>query len=295
MLHLLSWRECSRWPTARCPGAAALALWLATLAASAAQPANQEPRIVSLSPALSRTLVALGLGERIVGRTPWCASLDARIPVVGDLHRIDYERLLRVRPTHVLVQTPAAGLDPELHRLARREGWTLGAWRRLDRLDDIRALVAGLPGLLFGDAPPEAVKTHARALLAALDAAEASRPCEGDPGPLLLATGADPLLAFGARTYLDDLLRAWGLRNAVAAEGWVPLALEAAVRRAPAWVVWVTDRGDPAPAALRAAFPDRVRVLDHPDALLPAATVAEIARALSRVLAAAPGCRASAP
>ncbi|MFM7806806.1 MAG: hypothetical protein ACKPEA_02615, partial [Planctomycetota bacterium] len=33
-------------------------------------------RIVSLSPAISATLVSLGWRDRLVGRTPWCAGVD---------------------------------------------------------------------------------------------------------------------------------------------------------------------------------------------------------------------------
>jgi ABC-type hemin transport system substrate-binding protein len=89
----------------------------------------EPPRIVSLSPALSRTLVDLGLADHVVGRTAYCASLDPAIPIVGDLYELDYERLIRLEPTHVLLQPASAtGVDPQLRRLAEERGWTIGAW-----------------------------------------------------------------------------------------------------------------------------------------------------------------------
>ena len=77
----------------------ALALASALLAACGRENASgqsgsnakpDELRIVSLSPAISRTLIDFGLQDRIVGRTPHCASIDPSIPVVGDLINIDY-------------------------------------------------------------------------------------------------------------------------------------------------------------------------------------------------------------
>ena len=113
-----------------------------------------EPRIVSLSPAVSRTLVDFGLDDLIVGRSPWCASLDPAIPVAGDLYTIDYERLIRLRPTHVLVQPPAStGLDPALQRLATEHGWVIGQWT-FNTLDDITRMVRDLPGVLYPDDGP---------------------------------------------------------------------------------------------------------------------------------------------
>ena len=97
-------------------------------------------RIVSMSPAISRTLVDFGVEDKIVGRSAWCASLDPAIPVAGDLYDVDYERLIRLDPTHVLVQPPSTGLDPTLQRLATERGWIIGRWK-FDTLDDVEQMV----------------------------------------------------------------------------------------------------------------------------------------------------------
>jgi hypothetical protein len=109
----------------------------------------QSPRIVSLSPAITRTLVDLGLGDSIVGRTQFCTSASQSIQVVGSLLDIDAERLISTKPTHVLVQPAAGGMNPEIARLANERGWTVGAWR-LDRLEDVAAMVRGLGETLRG-------------------------------------------------------------------------------------------------------------------------------------------------
>ncbi|MHC5005021.1 MAG: TroA family protein, partial [Planctomycetota bacterium] len=121
---------------------AALVVTLAALVAcgrepAAPPPAGDGPRIVSLSPAISRALVDLGLGDRVVGRTPFCAALDPALPVVGDLQHVDFERLVRLAPTHVLVQPASTGVDPRLAGLADRHGWSLQHWTLNDVADVI--------------------------------------------------------------------------------------------------------------------------------------------------------------
>ncbi len=253
--------------------------------------AGQTVRVVSLSPAISQGLASLGLGDRVVGRTPWCRMLPPAVPVVGDLYRIDYERLIRVRPTHVLLQASGTAPDPELRALARSHGWTVRAWPHLDRVEDIRGLIDTIPTVLFGEQAPEAVARRRQALLAALDGVAALRPCERDPGPLALVTGGDPLLAFGRATYLDDLLQAWGLRNALQTEGWRTLTLEGLSRLRTRAVIWLTDHPEQAPRPLQEAFGERLHVLQHPGVLLPSTTLPSVAQALAATLAAVAGCR----
>ncbi len=119
-------------------------------------------RIVSMSPAISRTLIDFGVEDKIVGRSAWCASLDPAIPVAGDLYDIDYERLIRLEPTHVLVQPPSTGLDPTLQRLAAERGWIIGRWR-FDTIDDIEQMVREVPGVLYPQSGDARAAASARA------------------------------------------------------------------------------------------------------------------------------------
>ncbi|MFO0873299.1 MAG: hypothetical protein U0575_04935 [Phycisphaerales bacterium] len=116
----------------------------AALPAADAPALFSEWRIVSLSPAITRTLVGLGLGDRIVGRTPWCEWVPPDVPIVGSLQDYDAERIVRLHPTHVLVQPPAAGIDPGLAALVDANGWRIASFP-LNGLDDIDAMLAALP------------------------------------------------------------------------------------------------------------------------------------------------------
>ncbi len=63
-------------------------------------------RIISLVPSLTELLFDLGLKDQLVGRTHFCIhpadQIDA-IPSVGGTKKVNMERVLALKPTHVLV------------------------------------------------------------------------------------------------------------------------------------------------------------------------------------------------
>ena len=259
--------------------------------------ATAPPRIVSLSPALSRTLLDLGLGDLIVGRSAFCASLPQEIPVVGNLYEVDYERLIRLEPTHVLVQPPSAsGPDPQLERLGGRHGWTIAHWT-INSIDDIEQVIRDLPGVLYADRPDRQTLVAGRAAEMLNEIAAALTP-PGDGGwrgRTLLVSDTEPVWVFGHGTYLHDILTAMGGANAVGAQGWVQLSLEDVGRLDPEAIIIVRDRGPSDLDPLEAAGPlrkldttarrrGRIAVLWHPDAKLPSSGVVGVAQEMRRVL-----------
>ncbi|MHC4588859.1 MAG: ABC transporter substrate-binding protein, partial [Planctomycetota bacterium] len=253
------------------------------------------PRIVSLSPALSRTLLDLGLGDLIVGRSAFCGTLSADIPVVGNLYEVDYERLIRLDPTHVLIQPPAAGPDPQLQRLAGRHGWTIAPWT-INTIEDIEQVIRDLPGVLYPDRADEQAMAAGRAAAVLNDIAAALSPARGRSwhGRTLLVSDTEPVWVFGHGTYLHDVLAALGGANAVDAEGWVELSLEDVVRLDPEAIVIVRDHGSSDVDLIEAAGPlaridtaasrhGRIAVLWHPDAKLPSSGIVGVAKEMRRV------------
>jgi len=258
-----------------------------------------QPRIVSLSPAVSRTLLDFGLQQQIVGRSRWCASLDPAIPVLGDLYEINYEWLLRLHPTHVLVQPAAStGLDPTLERLAAEHDWVVGHWR-INTIADIEQMVRDLPAVLFpqGDPCRETAAARAADLLNRIDVALSPQRADLWSGRTLLVADVDPVvLVFGRETYLNDILSRLGAENAVAAHGWAEISLEDVVRMDPQAIILVRDRGPAQISPLEAAGPladldttarreGRIAVLWHPDSKLPSSAVIGVAQQMRRVLA----------
>ena len=65
-------------------------------------------RIVSLAPSLTELAFAAGAGSRVVGTVEYSDYPDAArsIPRVGDAFRVDFERLLALRPDAVLTWEP---------------------------------------------------------------------------------------------------------------------------------------------------------------------------------------------
>jgi ABC-type Fe3+-hydroxamate transport system substrate-binding protein len=259
--------------------------------------ASSAPRIVSLSPALSRTLLDLDLGDLIVGRSAFCASLPPDIPVVGNLYEVDYERLIRLDPTHVLVQPPSAsGPDPQLKGLGERQGWALAHWT-INSIQDIEQVIRDLPGVLYPRGGDRQALAAGRAAALLNDIAAALTPSgeSGWQGRTLLVSDTDPVWVFGRGTYLHDILVAMGGANAVDTEGWVQLSLEDIGRLDPEAIIIVRDRGPPDPDPIEAAGPmrrldttarshGRITVLWHPDAKLPSSAVVGVAGQMRRVL-----------
>jgi iron complex transport system substrate-binding protein len=64
-------------------------------------------RIASLSPAVTETLVSLGLEDEIVGVTPWCKMYlnDVDKKIVGTYRSILFDRLKAVKPDLVFLQS----------------------------------------------------------------------------------------------------------------------------------------------------------------------------------------------
>jgi len=70
------------------------------------RPAPGEPRIVSLVPSITELLFALGLGDRVVGRTGFCihpAPAVRSATKVGGTKDVDLEAVRALAPTHVIV------------------------------------------------------------------------------------------------------------------------------------------------------------------------------------------------
>ena len=222
--------------------------------------AGSATRIVSLSPALTRTVCMLGGQGAVVGRTPWCEAPDA--VVVGTLEDRDLEAIAALRPTLILRQSRTA--DPALETVAASAGATVHTWH-FDGVDDVRSGLDPLAKLLAagGIAGAEAA---ARDLVARHQQAIAV-PVRSTL-PVLFLFSVDPPMAFGSGTYVDDLWRAMGGVNAVGKAGYPALTAEDVIRLAPSAVV-VIGRGS-LPSWLGSASPVQVQV-DAPDLLEPSA------------------------
>jgi ABC-type hemin transport system substrate-binding protein len=203
---------------------------------------THSPAIASTSPAITDSLVLLGLADHIVGRSPYCRSVDASLPVVGDLRSFDAERLALAAPDVLLVQPPLAGVDPALRRFCDEHAIRLVA-RRLESLADVDALVGdiaevfGVEPNVGGNALERNLGSARASIAAGAQAAEGAR-------KVLLVVSAEPFLAVGKQTYLDELLGGADLANALGREGYVELSAEALMTMSPETVIGISETAE---------------------------------------------------
>ncbi len=255
-------------------------------------------RIVSFSPAITRALVDLDLEEKIVGRSTFCTSLPTDIPVVGDLLQINYERLLELQPTHILMQTSREGADTRLLELAEQKGWKIGQWSRINTLADIERMVRAIPDVLYEQESGEHHRMSDKidTLWRRLDRILHAEASDRWQGPVLLVHHIDPVAVFGRETYLSDLLIALGASNATEVTGWQNLSLEDVSHLNPPAVIIIAETSedssvDPWELAgplgklkIEAVQTRRFAVLSNPDAWLPSTGVISVAEELREIL-----------
>jgi vitamin B12 transport system substrate-binding protein len=171
-------------------------------------PLAAAPRVVSLAPSMTDSVLELGAGELLVGvldgaeRPPQLAAL----PSLGRYGQLDMERLLSLRPDLVLVW-PGSIPDAQLARL-RDFGIALYI-AEPRRLDDIATQLAALGERLGRAERGRALAAEFRSLLAALRRIYARQ----RPLRLFYQVWDHPLYTLGGPQVVSDALQVCGARN----------------------------------------------------------------------------------
>lgn len=212
-------------------------------AARPAERAEAAARVVSLSPAFTELLFAIGAGDRVVGRTAWCDTPPAAlaVPSVGDGLAPNVEAVLARNPDLVVFyRSPSNAAARE--RLER-----MGVPTRtlaMDRLDDVPAAARALGGAT-GTLPQ--AQALAAAFARSVDSARAAAPDGPRPRVLLLAWESPPIV-IGGGSFQHELLALAGADNVF---GDVPqpslqVTLETIAARDPDLIVLLDADGMPA-------------------------------------------------
>jgi len=277
-----------------------LVLLAAVLAATVAPVQSQTAiphRIVSLVPAVTEMLFAMGAGRGVVGVSSYDAfPAEARaLPKVGALVDPDFERILTLRPNLVVVY---GSQDELIGRLARAR---IATFRyRHAGLADITATIREL-----GDRVGRADEAHrlARGIEGEIDAIRQVVGKERRPSTLLILV-REPgtlrgLYASAAVGFMHDMLIAAGgadVLQDVAREN-LQVSVEVLLARAPEVIVEVYPSGGWTPEriarerAVWAALPalpavrsGRIHILADDRLLIPGPRVAEAIRLLAETL-----------
>ena len=264
-------------------------------------------RIVTLSPALSQMVMKLGDGKDLVGVTDQDAVAPAGLPAVGMYFDVNSERLLKLRPTVVLMMTGSAGVPARLKELSSEAGFRVVRYPYPNRLADIGWILAhhGTPswkhvpkvpsvGEVLGKQPE--AKRVAERMFARLDAL-GKLTSKWDQPRVLLVIGTDPLMASGPGTVNDQLLKIAGARN-VAAGATVrapTFGRESLLKLDPQVVIFLTPgapplrKGDARLAEfdgldIAAAREHRVAVIHDKLVLLPGVSVVQTAFKMAKII-----------
>ena len=171
------------------------------------EPFGSPRRLLSLSPGLTETLYALGLGDQLVGRSDYCdyppTVLD--LPSTGTAMTPNFEAIAGLKPTLIVTELNAGSSMYELEKLA---GLMELPWMTLaDVVGGVRAL-----GKRF-DRRDQAEALAGR-LLSRLDV----RPAQSAPRLLLALSGqidGSPIWYIRRNSLHGAAIRAAGARNAV--------------------------------------------------------------------------------
>lgn len=201
-------------------------------------------RIISLSPANTEIIFALGLGDRLIGVTSYCnyPNEAQTKEKVGNVTEIDLERVVRLEPDLVLAGslTPREVVD-KLEELGIRV-FVLDAHTIEEVFEDIGkvAILAGIE-----DEGKEFVKIL-RDELTQITQKVSMLPAEQKPR-LLHVIWHDPIWTAGRNTFIDEFIRLGGGVNVVSdLEGYITLSLEELLRRNPDVITVVSTHGSEA-------------------------------------------------
>lgn len=249
-------------------------------------PASSPRRIVSLSPATTEILFALGAGGALVGRTHWDLYPPAAraIPDLGNGIEPSLEALLASHPDLVVLYASAGN---RAAAAALRARGIAEVALRLDRLADFHRAVRLLGALTGHDSAAVRLDDSVTRTLDRVRAAT-----ESLPHPRVFIHSWDnPLLTIGGGSYLSELVAIAGGRN-IFADLDAPspqVSFEEVVRRDPDVILAGPDadvrlRASPRWRRLRAVQNGQVLVLDTVLTARPGPRLGEAAVSIARLL-----------
>lgn len=257
-------------------------------------------RVVVLSPAAAVIVRDLGFADRVVGRHVYDAVLPKDIPACGDQGGIDYEALIRVKPTLVITQWGARALPEKFVALAEESGWSVLDVNPLN-LEQIAEATVKIGAAISDD---EAVKARAAELAGRVRACGVYEKAVGEVGSrqaprVLMIVGVSPITALGPGSCHHEILIGAGARS-VLSEGlaYQTLTNEDLVRLSPDGIILFDPRSESVMNAgedgngssnargdvwkpirglgLGAIEAGRVGVIDDPLSLMPSTAMIEV-------------------
>lgn len=174
-------------------------------------------RVVSLGPATTEALFAIGAGAFVVGRSRYCDKPKEALalPAVGGFTDIDLEAILALRPDLVTgVRGPAGNAVV----LALEERKIRTFFPETESKAQIEALVSGLGERTGKSAEAATLVATMERDVEAVRAAVADKPKRR----VLLVYGRAPIVVAGKGSFADEMIALAGLENACKAKDHYP-------------------------------------------------------------------------
>jgi ABC-type Fe3+-hydroxamate transport system substrate-binding protein len=220
---------------------------LVLAACRAAPPAGRAApaeRVVSLSPAFTELLFAIGAGDRVAGRTAWCdtPAEALAVPSVGDGLAPNVESVLARAPDLVVLYASPAN-TAALERFA-----ALGIPTHtlpMDRLDHVADAARALGRVTGTGARADSL---AAAFERAVDSARAAAPRGPVLPRVLLLAWEEPPIVIGGGSFQDELVALAGAVNVFGdlRRPSAQVTIEAIAARDPDLIVLLDANGMPA-------------------------------------------------
>jgi iron complex transport system substrate-binding protein len=198
-------------------------------------------RIVSLSPAVTEILFAIGAGSQVAGVTDYCnyPPEATRLPKVGGFSgvAVSMERLAALRPDLVIVSADMHGrIISLLDRLSIRN---FAVEPR--NFNDVYQTIETL-GTLTGN---ETAAREVTALMREKIRLAGARRGTGDRPLVFWELSDEPLMTAGGNTFINEAISLGGGQNIFAdiPESWPMVNTEEVLRRRPAWIIAGDDHG----------------------------------------------------
>lgn len=259
--------------------------------AETAAPPSVPARIVSLTPALTEILFAVGAGDRVVGVTDYCdypPEAKSR-PKIGGYVNPSVEAVVALKPDLVVVSPGPGNRDAAL--AMRRAGLRVEVVAA-ETLEESLAAIELVARLCGDETSGRVLAARVRGRLDAI-----ARRVAGEPRvPTLFCIQIDPIIAAGSDTLPAQLLEIAGGRNVVREPRYPRLGLESVVAAKPQVILQarmdVPAAGGEGPEEafwkrwpqIPAVAAKRIVVLDGGLALRPGPRVADAAEQLAAIL-----------
>ena len=198
-------------------------------------------RIVSLAPAMTETLYALGVEDRIAGVTDFCDYPPEALkkPKIGGAVNPNLEQIVALEPDLVLAQALTLNRRETVDALA---GLGLAVFATSSNsVEGVLESTRHVGEITGAGERGEQLVAQLRERLAQLKQRLAGR----TPRRVLFVVWHEPLISTGRNTFLADALRLAGAESVVeSAQDWPRLSLEEVVRQQPEFLVFASAHAE---------------------------------------------------